>query len=101
MQELPAELRLLVVEQVLLVEDLAALSQTSRLWRDAIYASRKNWVQRLPQIEGEFAATLNGGAWILQHYVNGRASIFIEHSCLSLHFSQGNGIRAVFVEKGV
>jgi hypothetical protein len=74
MVKLPAEVRLLVVERVSPVENLAILRLVSKAWRDSVDASFvRTWVQQLPAGE-QFAASLNAGLQIICQHANGRGS---------------------------
>jgi hypothetical protein len=56
-----------------LAEDLANLRLVSRVWRDSVDRSFRNWVQQL-QAGKQFAASLDAGLHIVRHYANGRGS---------------------------
>lgn len=86
MEKLPQELRLLVVERISPVEDLANLRLVSRAWRDSVDGSFiGNWVQHL--LAGkQFAASWGAGLHIVQHHANGRG-FFVHTFNLSLYLA--------------
>jgi hypothetical protein len=73
---MPEELLRVVVEQVSLADDLAALRQVSYAWRCRVDGLLARWVRLLPKGE-QFAASERAGLWILESNRDGMVCSFL------------------------